>query len=179
MKKILLTIFTLNFLLLSINLAFTKEEKKMEITSSAFKHNENIPSKYTCDGDDFSPPLNISNIPEETKSLAIIADDPDAPKKTWVHWVIFNIPPDQKRLQEGIQSIKELPNEAIQGTNDFEKIGYGGPCPPSGIHRYFFKLYALDTIIKLESGITKKELEEAIKSHILDQAELIGTYKRN
>lgn len=177
-KLLLIGVATLNFMVSSINIASTREEKQMEITSSAFIHHDLIPSKYTCDGENVSPPLNWNGIPEGTKSIALISDDPDAPVGTWVHWVIYNIPPDNKKLQEGIQPIKELPNGALQGTNDFKKIGYGGPCPPSGTHRYFFKLYALDTIIKLESGATKKELESAMKGHIIEQAEFVGKYKR-
>ena len=142
----------------------------MKLTSTAFKHNGNIPIQYTCQGDDINPPLSISDIPEGTKSLALIIDDPDAPSKTWVHWVVFNIPVTTE-IQENI-----VPGK--QGYNDFGRNDYGGPCPPSGTHRYFHKLYALNKVLGLGEGITKSELEAAMKGNILAQAELIGLYKK-
>lgn len=145
----------------------------MEIISSAFAHNEAIPSKYTCDGENVNPPLSFSNVPNETKSLVLIVDDPDAPLGTWVHWTVWNMPPTTTEIPE-----KSVPAGAIEGQTSFGKPGYGGPCPPSGTHRYFFKLYALDTILSLDASSTKEDLEHAMKNHILSQRELIGLYKR-
>jgi hypothetical protein len=159
----------------------TEERSKTEmvITSSAFKEGELIPSKYTCDGDDISPQLSWSGAPENTKSFALINDDPDAPSGDWVHWVIFNIPGSVKELPENIPHDKILDNGTKQGTNDFGQIGYGGPCPPGGTHRYYFRIYALDVYIDKDAGITKKVLISAMEGHILAEAQLIGKYKRN
>lgn len=148
------------------------------ITSTAFKEGKSIPQKYTCDGQDISPQLGWQSVPPNTKSLALIADDPDAPMGTWVHWVIFNIPPTTTELSESVPTEKTLPNGALQGINDFKNYGYGGPCPPSGTHRYYFKLYALDTALKLSAGITKPELLKAMERHIVAQAQLMGRYSR-
>jgi len=142
----------------------------MEITSPAFKHNEYMPAKYTCEGEDINPPLIISGIPERTKSLALIMDDPDAPIGVWVHWVVFDITPIT-RIEE-----KSVPGKL--GTTNSGRKDYHGPCPPSGTHRYFFKIYALDTQLNLKEGITKGQLEKAMQGHILGKAELIGLYKR-
>jgi Raf kinase inhibitor-like YbhB/YbcL family protein len=150
----------------------------MEIKSSAFGSGEMIPAKYTCDGADFSPPLDWSGSPAGTKSFALVCDDPDAPMGTWVHWVIFDIPPSATMLAEGVTREKELPGGGTQGINDFRKIGYGGPCPPGGTHRYFFKLYALDAMLGLKPGITKDQLLKAMRGHILAEAQLMGTYRR-
>ena len=150
----------------------------MEIKSSAFGSGEMIAAKYTCDGADFSPPLEWSGSPAGTKSLALICDDPDAPMGTWVHWVIFDIPPTATMLAEGITREKGTPGGGTQGVNDFRKIGYGGPCPPGGTHRYFFKLYALDAMLGLKPGSTKGQLLKAMRGHILAEAQLMGTYKR-
>ena len=154
--------------------------KKMEIKikSTAFEEGGMIPKQYTCDGTDISPPLAWSSVPNGTKSIALICDDPDAPMGTWVHWVLFNLPADMKELPEGVPPQKTLENGSIQGMNDFRKIGYGGPCPPSGTHRYYFKLYALDTEMNLEPGITKRELLKAMEGHILAEGQLMGKYKR-
>jgi Raf kinase inhibitor-like YbhB/YbcL family protein len=154
--------------------------KKMEIkiTSSAFAEGGLIPPKYTCDGADTSPPLRWDSVPEGTKSIALISDDPDAPVGTWVHWVIFGLPAEIKELEESIPPDETLPNGAKQGTSDFGRIGYGGPCPPSGTHRYFFKIYALDTELDLAAGARKKQLLKAMEGHILGQGQLIGKYKR-
>jgi len=154
--------------------------KKMEIqvTSSAFEEGGLIPPEYTCDGTDISPPLQWDAVPEGTKSIALISDDPDAPMGTWVHWVIFGLPADTRELAENIPPDETLPNGAKQGTSDFGKIGYGGPCPPSGTHRYFFKIYALDTEVDLSAGAKKRELLKAMEGHILGQGQLIGKYKR-
>lgn len=143
----------------------------MNIVSTAFKHNGEIPQKYTCDGEDINPSLQISGFPPETRSLALIVDDPDAPAGTWVHWVVYDIPTDKSDIAENTVPGKE-------GINDFKKQNYGGPCPPSGTHRYFFKAYALDQQLDLQEGITKQELLDAMQGHILAEAELIGTYAR-
>jgi len=150
----------------------------MELKSSAFETGGIIPKKHTCDGPDVSPPLSWSDVPGGTKSLALIADDPDAPMGTWVHWVAWNIPPNARALEEDAPKRDTLPNGMKQGTTDFRSIGYGGPCPPSGIHRYFFKLYALDTTLNLPPSTTKKDLEKAMQGHMLKQAELMGKYAR-
>ncbi len=154
--------------------------KKMtlQITSTAFSEGGMIPKRYTCDETDVSPDLSWSGVPEETKSLALICDDPDAPVGTWVHWVLFNIPAGENGIQPEVAPEATLPNGAKHGTNDFRRLGYGGPCPPGGTHRYFFKLYALDTVLSLESGATKAQLEDAMRGHILAEAQLMGKYKR-
>lgn len=150
------------------------DNKTMKITSPAFENNENIPSKYTCDGENASPPLEFSEIPENTKSLAFILDDPDAPVTGgFVHWVLWNISPETKSITE-----KSVPAEAVSGTNSSDKTGYIGPCPPSGTHHYQFKLYALDTALSLEPSATREDVEKAIEGHILDQALLVGLYQR-
>jgi Raf kinase inhibitor-like YbhB/YbcL family protein len=153
----------------------------MTLTSLAFKQDGQIPSQYTCEGDDISPPLAWNGVPEGTKSLVLIIDDPDAPdpkapKLVWVHWVVYNIPPDVKGLPENA-SKAGLPQGTAVGLNDFKKTGYGGPCPPIGRHRYFHKLYALDTTLDLRQA-TKPQIELAIKGHVLADAELIGTYQK-
>jgi Raf kinase inhibitor-like protein, YbhB/YbcL family len=154
--------------------------KKMEIkiTSSAFKDGDLMPAKYTCDGANISPPLKWENIPAGAKTIAIICDDPDAPRGTFVHWVLFNLPAEVKELAENTPADKILSSGAVQGTADFGRIGYGGPCPPSGTHRYFFKIYALDTKIDLTPGADKSRLVEAMKGHILAEGQLVGKYKR-
>jgi len=151
---------------------------EIKITSSAFEDGGLIPAKYTCDGADVSPPLQWEAVPEGTKSIALICDDPDAPMGTWVHWVLFNLPSDAKELAENIPAEETLPNGAKQGVNDFGRIGYGGPCPPGGTHRYFFKIYALDTEVGLEAGADKRQLLKAMEGHILEQGQLVGKYKR-
>ena len=142
----------------------------MKLTSPDFKNNEYIPKKFTCDGQDISPNLTVENVPDSTKSLALIVDDPDAPMGTWIHWVVFDIPVTSK--------IEEDSTPGKPGTNTSGERNYGGPCPPSGTHRYFFKIYALDTLLNLKEGITKADLEKAMEGHILDKTELIGLYKR-
>jgi Raf kinase inhibitor-like YbhB/YbcL family protein len=150
-----------------------------ELRSSAFRQNQAIPKKYTCDGSDVSVPLNWNDPVHETKSFALIADDPDAPRGTWVHWVLYDLPGDTRELAEGIPAKETLDDGAKQGKNDFGRIGYGGPCPPPGpVHHYQFKLYALGKMVGLRPGATKQQLLDAMKGHILAQAELIGTYKR-
>jgi Raf kinase inhibitor-like YbhB/YbcL family protein len=145
----------------------------IKISSAVFAQNASIPAKYTCDGSDVSPPLMIENVPLEAKSLALIVDDPDAPAGTWVHWVVWNLDPATKEIKENM-----LPPGAQEGMNDFRKRSYGGPCPPGGTHRYFFKLYALDTVMTLGPNTTKALLEQAMRRHIVAQSELIGRYKR-
>ncbi len=145
----------------------------MIITSPAFQNGEIIPSRFTCDGDDISPALVIGNVSPEAQSLALIMDDPDAPGGMWVHWVVWNIDPKTTEI-----GVNKVPAGAKLGMNDFRKAPYGGPCPPSGTHRYFFKLYALDMKLDLGAGTNKAALERAMKGHILAQAEQMGKYKR-
>ncbi|MEB3182529.1 MAG: YbhB/YbcL family Raf kinase inhibitor-like protein [Nostocaceae cyanobacterium] len=150
----------------------------MKLESTAFKSDSLIPSKYTCDGEDISPALSWSEPPSGTKSLALIVDDPDAPGKTFVHWVLYDIPATARSLPENVAAVNNLPNGTLQGKNDFGKLGYGGPCPPGGTHRYFFKLYALDKKLDLESGATKAQVLVTMDGHILASAELMGGYQR-
>ena len=152
------------------------------LSSSSFTHEGAIPSQYTCEGSDISPPLSWSGVPEGTKSLAFILDDPDAPdpkapQRVWVHWVLYNLPAAAGGLEEGVTTDK-LPGEAGEGRNDWGRTGYDGPCPPIGRHRYFHKLYALDTVLSDLGTPTKKELEQAMEGHILARAELMGTYEK-
>jgi len=142
----------------------------MKLTSPQFKHQGMIPSTYTCQGKDCSPPLIIEGIPQGTQSLALIVDDPDAPMGTWIHWVVYDITPRNE--------IREAEVPGTQGINDSQELNYGGPCPPSGEHRYFFKIYALDTKLGLKPGATKKQVLAAMQGHVLAQAELIGLYRK-
>jgi len=155
-----------------------QEEKLIKLTSDAFKEGEFIPKKYTCDDINVSPPLRWKGIPDNTKSIAIICDDPDAPMGTWVHWVVYSIPVNINKLSENLPTDKVLESGALQGTNDFKKNGYGGPCPPKGIHRYYFKIYALDYEPKLNSGATKGELLQVMEGHTLAKGKLMGRYSR-
>lgn len=151
----------------------------MNVASSAFDEGTNIPKKYTCEGTNVSPQLQLSGIPAGTKSIALICDDPDAPMGTWVHWLLYNLPADTTTLAEGIAKTDSLPNGAAQGVNSGGKVGYDGPCPPPGNpHRYFFKVYALDTKLSLASRTTKKDVEAAMQGHILDKAAVMGKYQR-
>ncbi len=153
-----------------------REENKMadmNISSPAFENNGTIPQKHTCDGSDISPPLKIATVPGAAKSMALIVDDPDAPAGIWVHWLVWNIDPGISEIMEN-----SIPPGAVQGLNDFRKKDYGGPCPPSGTHRYFFKLYALDKMLDLKAGASKADLEKKMDGHIVGQAELIGLYSR-
>ncbi len=145
----------------------------MKITSSAFSQNSLVPAKYTCDGDNISPPLQFSEVPPDAKILVLVCDDPDAPGGTWVHWTAWNIDPKTSEIGEG-----KVPEGATQGLTDFGQVGYGGPCPPSGTHRYFFKLYALDAPLNITYQAKKEDIEKEIEGHILAQAELIGTYTK-
>jgi hypothetical protein len=152
---------------------------KLEIKSDAFEEGSFIPKKYTCDGANVSPPLSWSSVPAGTKSLALVCDDPDAPAGTWVHWVIFGLSPETVTLPEDIPKKMSVLGRAKQGINDFGKLGYGGPCPPRGnAHRYFFKIYALDTQPDLNAGVTKQELLKAMEGHIIGKGQLIGRYQR-
>ena len=171
-------IFVLSILLLSIvaSLSMSFEPAnagELTISSPAFENNSNIPDTYTCKGKNISPPLLIGNIPASAKSLALVLEDPDAPSGIFVHWVMWNIPPGTREISEN-----SSPRGAQQGLNDFRKRGYIGPCPPSGTHRYFFKIYVLDTLLRLQSGSAKKDLEKAMKGHIIDQASLTGLFQR-
>jgi Raf kinase inhibitor-like YbhB/YbcL family protein len=151
----------------------------VQVTSSAFAEGQPIPAKYTCDGEDISPPLKWGSIPQGAKSLALICDDPDAPAGTWVHWVLYDLPATVAELPERVPMTETIPNGGKQGINDFKRVGYGGPCPPrGGPHRYFFKLYALDAELQLKAKATKKELVRAMEGHILAEGQLMGTYKR-
>ncbi|OGI17996.1 MAG: hypothetical protein A2287_00840 [Candidatus Melainabacteria bacterium RIFOXYA12_FULL_32_12] len=150
----------------------------MNLTSNAFADKETIPPQYTCDGENISPPLKIEKVPQDAKSLALIVDDPDAPHETFVHWVLYNIPANKTELSESLPNIPQLTDRSLQGKNSFGKTGYGGPCPPSGTHRYFFKLYALDTNLDLDpKATTKREIENTMMGHIISEAELVGLYR--
>jgi len=163
-------------LFLFVSDGISKEVTKtngLKISSPVFENNGYMPEKYTCDGKNSNPPLVIENVPSKAKSLALIVDDPDAPRGTWVHWVLWNITPETKEIKENA-----VTTGATQGLNDFRIHDYRGPCPPSGTHRYFFKMYALDTILNLNSSATKTDMEKAMQGHILEQAQIIGLYKR-
>lgn len=151
----------------------------MKLTSDAFTEGGMIPRKHTCDGPNSSPQLSWTETPPKTKSFALICDDPDAPAGTWVHWVMYGIPPSVSELPENALKTRTLASGALQGTNDFRQIGYGGPCPPGGTHRYYFKLYALDTELSLEPGRTKADVVKAMEGHVLTEAQLMGRYKRS
>lgn len=151
------------------------ESDNMKLESSAFKNGQKIPTKYTCDGEDLSPELNIKDVPKNAKSLVLVMDDPDAIKpagKVWDHWIVFNIPQKTNKVNEGKEP------DGTGGKNSWGKTGYGGPCPPDREHRYFFKLYALDAQLDLPEGSTKQEIEKAMQGHIIEKAELIGKYER-
>ncbi|MBI2659494.1 YbhB/YbcL family Raf kinase inhibitor-like protein [Candidatus Woesearchaeota archaeon] len=145
----------------------------MKLTSPAFHHNGSIPSEYTCDGNDLSPELIISDVSPNAKSLVLISDDPDAPVGTWDHWIVFNIPPSTTSIPKCTEP------KGTAGKNSWGRTGYGGPCPPSGTHRYFFKLYALDTMLNLPEGSNKKDIESTMQGHIVAQVQLMGTYRRS
>ena len=146
----------------------------MKITSSAFEHNSEIPSIYTCDGENINPPLEFVQVPTNAKSLVLIVDDPDAPMGTFVHWVLFNVSPKSKGVKEN-----SIPDSVIQGLNSANKTGYMGPCPPSNTHHYFFKLYALDITLDLSPNATKQMVEQKMQGHIIDKTELVGLYSRS
>ena len=152
--------------------SFASGEGKMKITSSAFQEGGSIPSKFTCDGGDTSPPLQIAQVPSGAKSLALVVDDPDAPSGLFTHWMVWNISPQTNIIAEGSTP------KGVHGTNDFGKFGYGGPCPPSGTHRYYFKIFALDRELDLPPGTKRSQLDAAMKGHIVAQGELMGRYSR-
>lgn len=150
-----------------------------KLESSAFADGQPIPERYTCDGEDVSPPLAWTDVPDDTSSLALVCDDPDAPIGTWVHWVLYNIPPGEPGLPAAVPAVEAMENSARHGWNSWRRHGYGGPCPPGKKpHRYVFKLYALDTMLDFKSGGKKKHLLKAMKGHILAEAQLMGTYTR-
>lgn len=153
------------------NEGITNKVINMKLSSPDFKNNTMMPPELTCDGSDMSPELNIEDVPKNAKSLVLINDDPDAPVGTWDHWIIFNMPSTTEKIEKGQEP------QGVGGKNSWGRAGYGGPCPPSGVHRYFFKLYALDTMLNLNEGATKKEIESAMHGHIIAKAELMGTYK--
>jgi Raf kinase inhibitor-like YbhB/YbcL family protein len=160
-------------------LALETNRVSMQLTSTAFKEGEPIPARHTCDGKDISPPLKWSGTPPGTASFTLIADDPDAPVGTWVHWIVYDLPATSTELAEDAPRSQYLTGNARQGLNDFRRLGYGGPCPPAGKpHRYFFKLYALDKSLELPPGATKRDVERAMQGHILGEAHLVGTYQR-
>ncbi|MEJ2715804.1 MAG: YbhB/YbcL family Raf kinase inhibitor-like protein [Deltaproteobacteria bacterium] len=150
----------------------------LAVTSPAFENGGMIPRKYTCDGNNISPALRWSGIPRGTKSIAVITDDPDAPRGTFVHWVIFNIPGDVTGAPEGVPRSRSFTNGATQGRTSFRRVGYGGPCPPSGTHRYYFKVYALDTKLNLDSSADKRKLLKSMEGHVLAAGQLMGRYRR-
>lgn len=152
----------------------TYNNNTMNLTSIAFANNTNIPSTYTCDGKNINPPLAWSGMPSNTQSLALIVDDPDAPSGDWVHWLLWNIPPTTTSIPERFSPASPI----VEGTTSFSQAAYGGPCPPSGVHRYHFKLYALDATLTLPSTATKEELLQAMQGHILEQSDLVGLYQR-
>ena len=159
-------------ILLATIVSFAAGEAKMKITSSAFNEGGNIPSKFTCDGSDTSPPLQLTSVPPGAKSLVLIADDPDAPGGLFTHWLLWNIPPQTNSISEGTAP------KGVHGTNDFGKSGYKGPCPPPGTHRYSFKVFALDRELDLRSGAKRRQVDAAMKGHVIAQAELVGRYSR-
>ncbi|CAH2031378.1 YbhB/YbcL family Raf kinase inhibitor-like protein [Trichlorobacter ammonificans] len=168
------------FLALIVLYATTMEKQEVEnmnpltLSSPAFRHGEAVPARHTCDGHDSSPPLLIANVPARTRSLALIMDDPDAPSGTWVHWLVWNLPAATREIAEN-----GLPREAVQGRNSWRRNGYGGPCPPSGSHRYVFRLFALDVTLRLGAAADRSELEQVMSGHILAHTELMGTYQRH
>jgi Raf kinase inhibitor-like YbhB/YbcL family protein len=167
----------------AVNRPHGEETMTLSITSDVFTNGGNIPAGYTCQGQDIAPPLRWTGVPDATKSLVLIVDDPDAPdpkapRMTWVHWVLYNIPPDTEGLPEGVAA-SDLPPGTLEGLNDWKRTGYGGPCPPIGRHRYFHKLYALDILLPDLKKPTKTAVESAMKGHVIGQAELVGTYEKS
>lgn len=158
--------------------ATTENKSALVLTSTAFKEGQPIPRQYTCDGVNISPPLEWTGVPTAAKTIALIADDPDAPAGTWVHWVLYNVPRENIGFVENVPASENLKAGGFQGKNDFGKIGYGGPCPPSATHRYFFKIYAIDGELPLKAGATKADVEKAMQGHVVAQGQLMGTYSR-
>jgi hypothetical protein len=151
----------------------------LKVSSPAFQEGDLIPQTYTCDGRNVSPPMAWAGAPADAKSFALICDDPDAPVGTWVHWVLFNVPAGTSELPENVAPEKTLAFGERQGRNSWGKIGYGGPCPPGGTHRYFFRVYALDTLLSLEAGASREQVDKAMQGHILAQGHLMGRYRRS
>jgi Raf kinase inhibitor-like YbhB/YbcL family protein len=151
----------------------------VQLTTSAFAPGGDIPVQYTCDGDDISPELSWDGVPDGTRTFVLIVDDPDAPRGTWVHWVVYDLPAAERALPQGVRPRAALPSPARQGKNDFGKVGYGGPCPPHGHpHRYYFRLYAVDTELRLAAGATRAKVDDAMDGHVLAHAEIMGRYQR-
>jgi Raf kinase inhibitor-like YbhB/YbcL family protein len=173
----------LGLTLLDATSLYADEAMTLTLASSAFEDRGSIPAKYTCEGEDIAPPLKWLDVPNAARSLVLIVDDPDAPdpkapKMTWVHWVLYNIPPDVSELVEDVTS-ESLPPGTQEGVNDWKRVGYGGPCPPIGRHRYFHKLYALDTVLDGMNRPTKEQLEAAMKGHVIAQAQIVGNYQKS
>jgi Raf kinase inhibitor-like YbhB/YbcL family protein len=176
MKRVRISILVfLQFFLFSyaVGQTVTKMEA-LKISSPAFENGGKIPKEYTCDGKDVNPPLRIESVPSNAKSLALVFDDTDAPRGTYVHWIVWNIDPGLKEIREN-----SVPEGVVQGMNDFKKRNYGGPCPPGRAHKYVFRIYALDTLLNPNPNSTKKDLEKAMEGHIISRAQLTGSYKRN
>lgn len=171
--KFWVLVFMLLFVVVSHGMGQEAAKREFKISSPEFENNGQFPSTYTCDGVNINPPLKIENIPREAKSLALVFDDTDAPKGSYVHWILWNIDPGVKEIKEN-----SVPEGAVQGTTDFKKQNYGGPCPPTRAHRYVFKMYALDLRLNLDAGSTKAVLEKAMEGHVIARAQLIGKYKR-
>jgi Raf kinase inhibitor-like YbhB/YbcL family protein len=184
-QSLLLTMLLVCALLLSAcgrdDTAQVKEQgvpTSIQLTSSAFADGQPIPARFTCTGDDLSPPLAWSGAPETAQSFALIMDDPDAPGGTWVHWVVYNLPASTASLPEAVQPDEQLAGGGLHGKNSWKKTGYGGPCPPSGTHHYVFRLYALDALLELDAGATEKDLAGPMEGHILARGQLVGTYQK-
>jgi len=181
---LIVTVLTLSLVItISTNLLYAGVKMPFTLTSTAFANGDPIPNKYTCEGENLSPPLRWEGVPEQTRSLVLIVDDPDAPdpkapKMTWIHWVLYNIPVDATVLPEGVKS-KSLPSGTEEGLNDWKRTGYGGPCPPIGRHRYFYKLYALNTALGGMDKPIKSQIEAAMTGHIIAEAVLVGTYQKS
>jgi len=176
---VLLCLLAFSFSIRLVLAAEHSEKGIMQLSSNAFADGQPIPAKYTCDDKNVSPPMKWTGTPPNAKSIALIADDPDAPAGTWVHWVLYNLPANLGELPEDLPKAQYIPGGGKQGLNDFKHLGYGGPCPPAGkVHRYFFKLYALDAVLELKPGVTKQNLEQAMDKHIVAEGRLMGTYKR-
>ena len=168
-----ITIFLANLFLSTMKASSPEASRPIKVTSSAFTEGQTIPKKYTCDGEDINPPLAFQDIPSEAKSLVLIFDDPDAPRGTWNHWLLWNIKPTTQEIKEN-----SVPEGSIAGINDSGKLKYGGPCPPNGTHRYFFRIYALDTILNLPAGFKRAGLEKVMKDHVIAEGVLMGKYSR-
>jgi len=164
---------------LPVSLQGEEARGRIEVHSAAFSEGEAIPSDFTCDGADMSPPVEWSSVPSGTKSIAILMEDPDAPSGDWTHWLAYDLPPSLTQLPAGVPMSKKIPSGGIQGRTDFGKTGYSGPCPPRGIHRYFFRIYALDAMLGLKPEASKQELSQAMQGHILAQGHLTGIYERS